>query len=223
MAADIDKANQDIDLTKRSEEIGERGYKLLLPFVAGGPTVPPKPGGMGDDGQIKKEVMARNIFERMAKNPNQQRPLMIWNAKLEAAACRRISNMADNHWQGHVDPAGHGPDWYVRAEDYVLPPWYWDPKKGDAANHVESLSYGGDRNNSDEEQEEVFWKGLIEHEAHRVHLLGEYETFRDQVETGICVLYDNTSDRVWYLSIITAPPEGATAAAVEAANSGPSL
>lgn len=185
----------------------DKPHKLFLPLVEGGPTSPPPPPWTHDPRQIKKDVMARNIYNRIGAIPGQGREITIWNPKLETAACKRVIKMADEGWQGHVDPEGKGPDWYVRQEGYSLPSYYYDPKKGDAANHVESLSYGGDPTSSDEEQEELFWSGLIGHEAHRVHLAGE-GFFADQVEVGVCVVLDLDSPMKWYLSIITAPPEG---------------
>lgn len=188
--------------------------KTFIPWIgAGGPTAPPPPPSGGDDGLVFDEEMARMWFNKMASDPRQGREVMFWNAKLAAAACRRVVSMAKNHWVGHVDPDGHGPNWYVREEGYHLPDYYWDPNIPEAElnrrNYVESLAYGGQPPGvTDEEQIEGYWQGMTAESdpGHRKHLLGE-DTFASQIEVGICVIFDPHSDKHWYHSIISAPPE----------------
>jgi uncharacterized protein YkwD len=138
---------------------------------------------------------AQRIFELMRAHPEQGRVGMVWDATLALCAQAKCQIQAQGGWTGHVDPDGHGPNWFVRRMAYPLPDWYSDT---DAANNIESLSHGGDGT-----PEQTF-EGLLNSPLHRIHLLGLDAFYAAQTQVGVG--YFAGGEKRFYWCVLSAPP-----------------
>lgn len=166
---------------------------VFLPSIHGGPTI----AGQGevDPSAASK---AREIFDRMRQHPEQNRHGMVWHELLADVALARCKSMAHNHWTGHVDHLGFGPNYRVRERGYRLPDWYMQ-LPGD--NNIESVGHMGDGT------VEQIWQAWLASPAHRAHLLAGYLFFSAQTQVGTAYFYLENSDYKHYWSILTCPPQ----------------
>lgn len=174
--------------------------RIFLPLVFSGPKYPP-PGLSNKPQDGFRFGYEQDLYLRIKNDPEQGRENPTTHPRLVAAARKRVVAMAYEGWSGHVDPEGHGPDWYIRQQGYKLPSYYYVAAEGDRSNHVESLNYGGWWGTSVDE----IWDGLMGDKAHRDHILGQ-GWFSAQTCVGIGVFYMGESVQKQYVSIISAPP-----------------
>lgn len=148
-------------------------------------------------GQVEGEQDAVDLFGMMAADPNQRRSQCIWNDKLAAAAGARANDMLTRNYFAHVDPDGHGPNWWVRQAGYKLPAWY-----ADDANNVESISL----NYLTAEQ---VWQGWLGSPVHRRHVLGESPFFAAQTNVGVGYVRASSGYPILWV-LISCPTEEST-------------
>lgn len=141
---------------------------------------------------------AQHLFKLLRDDPEQQRSFARWNDRLAKVARSRVYSQATEGWDGHTDPDGYGPNWWVEDSDYDLPGWYHQHAD---ANNVESLAHNGTG-----DAQEV-WDSLLKSEGHRLHVLGLLDFYAQQTEVGIGYYYLRGSAKRHYWSIITAPSE----------------
>lgn len=142
---------------------------------------------------------ARQVYELMKAHPEQRRTALLWNDKLAFIALDKCRAQAHGNWTGHVDPDGHGPNWWTRQLGYSLPDSYG---KGDADNWIESLLHGGQGN------VESVWQTWMDSPGHRDHILGtgKYgDIYSAQICVGIAHYYLDSSRFNHYFAIISAP------------------
>lgn len=162
-------------------------HTIFIPYIAKNAA----PSGAGDSATY-------TVFELLQCHPDQERHEMIWNDTLSRVAEARAHDMATRNYFSHTNPDGIGPNFLLRQAGYALPDWYEDDRDG---NNVESIG-GGYATAAD------VVAGLIDSPAHRQHLLGEIDFFRDQTNVGIGFAFNPNSKYKNYWSIISAPPEG---------------
>jgi uncharacterized protein YkwD len=179
--------------------------------LGNGPSIPPIPRGLvflpsvhanqlpvapvGEPLPVEKQ-----IYLAMALHPYQGRKGMEWNDTLAEAAKDRCISQAHLGWTGHVGPSGKGPNWWVRVLwKYRLPDWY---SHDDDANSIESCAHNG-RGLPDE-----VWASWMNSPGHRTHVLGLNDFFAAQTQVGVGFYALPSSQKKFYWSIITAPPEG---------------
>lgn len=166
-------------------------HKTFLPSIHNGPTVPVQ--GEADD-------RARAIFELMSHHQDQGREFkaMVWDEKLAYIARIRCFTQAKFGWDGHVDPKGKGPNWWVRNAGYPLPDDY---DQADDANNIESLAHNG---NGTPEQ---VWKSWMQSNGHRVHILGANDFYSGQTQVGVGYYFLESSTKKHYWCVLTCHPE----------------
>lgn len=157
----------------------------FLPMLTSGPSIP---------GQPSRNLKA--LFDLVVNDPGQRRKACQWNDKLANVARERAANMFSTGHFSHVDPDGHGPNWYARWNGYKLPDWYgrWDKD-----NNIESLGLNY------QTPEEV-WQGWLDSPHHRVHVLGELDFYADQTQVGIGFARGSEPYPVYWV-FLSAPPE----------------
>lgn len=106
--------------------------------------------------------------------------------------------MALRGYYSHVDPSGHGPNWWVRQAGYPLPDSY---NPSPSANNIESITAG--RATVDDA-----WGSWMESSPHRAHLLGEGSFYAGQTSVGVGYAHIPGSQWTDYWVVLTAPPNG---------------
>lgn len=159
----------------------DTGYQVFIPLLVTEPACEPS----------SQEAEFEALFRT---DPNQTRTTIDCDAVLSAVAQLRAQDMADRAYFDHVNPDGIGPNQLVRDAGYQLPSYYSLARDG---NNVESIA-GGFTSAQDA------WDGLMGSPAHRRHLLGEIDFYREQIDIGIGYVYDADSEYKHYWVIITA-------------------
>lgn len=113
----------------------------------------------------------------IASHVEQQRPLLVCDDRLVAAAQKRASTVAHAGALAHCDQAGICANVYARVEGCMLPSTYGD------GNEVESLGSGT-------KDWRVMLKALLGSPSHRDHLLGVGDFFRAQTRIGVALVDD---------------------------------
>lgn len=168
-----------------------------MPSIGSGPSVPV--GGQAEPDR------AREVFDRMRTHPEQKRKGMVWDVDLANAALAKCMAQARKGWDGHVDPRGYGPNWWVRRHTlYKLPDYPHD----DAANTVESLAHSGDGTlDGIKAPEYGVWNSWMGSPHHADHILGRNSTFVAQTQVGVAYHYLEGSVHGHYWCILTVAPE----------------
>lgn len=159
----------------------DAGYQVFIPLLVTEPACEPS----------AEEAAFEELFR---SDPDQTRAVIDCNMVLSAVAQARAQDMADRNYFGHVNPDGVGPNQLVRDAGYQLPSYYSLARDG---NNVESIAGGF-------ASAQAAWDGLMGSPAHRRHLLGEVEFYREQIDIGIGYVYDADSEYQHYWVIITA-------------------
>lgn len=159
----------------------DAGYQVFIPLLVTEPACEPS----------TEEAAFEELFR---SDPDQTRAVIDCNMVLSAVAQARAQDMADRNYFGHVNPDGVGPNQLVRDAGYQLPSYYSLARDG---NNVESIAGGF-------ASAQAAWDGLMGSPAHRRHLLGEVEFYREQIDIGIGYVYDADSEYQHYWVIITA-------------------
>lgn len=141
----------------------------------------------------------KQIYLMMALHPYQGRKGMQWHDKLALIAYWHCYAQAHRGFSGHVDPDGIGPNYRVRFAGYKLPEWYNQDK---SANNIESLSHNGSG------RPDEMWNGLLNSEAHRIHVLGLNNFYAQQVCVGVGYYHLEGSAKTHYWCVLSAPVEG---------------
>lgn len=128
------------------------GYRLHLPAIHGAIEL----------AQLDPSLLESELYRLIRSHPQQQRERLEWDVDLQTIARRRCENMRRDQYVGHVDPDGHGPNWWVHHYG-ELPDWY--EHDGDV-NWIESIRLGpGDAADA--------LAALLFSPRHRDHVLGE--------------------------------------------------
>ncbi|MFT6864155.1 MAG: hypothetical protein ACJAVK_002718 [Akkermansiaceae bacterium] len=139
----------------------------------------------------------RRMAALVRGHSSQKRTDLVWDAKLTSAARKRARDMGERAYFSHVDPDGHGPNWYVTQAGYSLP-IKWKAFK--AANQVESILAG----HSTAEKAFSRW---MESQKHVSHLLALNPFYQDQTRFGIGHVVVPNSPWLDYWVFVSAPPE----------------
>jgi hypothetical protein len=137
------------------------------------------------------------LAEILVNDPSQQHPRLVENAILMRVAQGRARDMADRGYFAHADLNGYGPNYHARQAGYTLPEYY---SKAADGNSIESIGAGF-------EQPIQAWEAWMESPAHKRHLLGEIDFFRDQDEYGVGYAYNPDSQYRYYWVVIIARRE----------------
>lgn len=167
----------------RAGATADSGTEIYMPLLLTQPACEPN----------VEEAELAAIFQT---DPAQSRERIECDVVLSEVARQRAQDMAARHYFGHVNPDGVGPNLLVRASGYALPDEYSMSQDG---NNIESIAGGY-------ESAEAAWSGLMDSPAHRRHLLGEVDFYREQTDLGIGYFFDADSDYQHYWVIITAKP-----------------
>ena len=159
----------------------DSGYQVFVPLVVTEPRCEPS----------SQEAEFEALFR---SDPNQTRAAINCNPTLSAVAQQRAEDMAARHYFSHVNPDGVGPNQLVRDAGYHLPSFYSMERDG---NNIESIAGGF-------ASAQEAWTGLLGSPAHRRHLLGEVDFYREQIDLGIGFVEDPDSDYRYYWVILTA-------------------
>jgi uncharacterized protein YkwD len=135
-------------------------------------------------------LMAVELYGLIRADPEQRRALLAWDQRLANVAAARVADMQLRHWYGHIDPDGHGPNWWLLEAGIKLPADY---ERKATANNCESLT-----NNSDHAADA--WAALRSSPPHRAHLLGE-GWFGGQHRMGVACGKGYDHDN-WYLWVV---------------------
>ncbi len=144
-------------------------------------------------------AMEQALAHLLVTDPQQQRPTLRCNARLEHAAQAHAADMAARGYVSYVTPEGVGMNDLVRQAGYGLPAAY---SAAAGANQVASIAVG-------HETAQAAWTNLIDPshgEQPRTHLLGLDSFFVRQVDYGIGHAYDLGSLHGHYWVIIIAEP-----------------
>lgn len=163
---------------------GDTTQQVFLPFVAdGAPSVILTP----------EESAVESLLHTY---PGQQHPNLVLNEVLTQEARRKAEDMAKRSYFGHTDPEGFGPNHWVKAEGYTLPPYYDSSPSG---NNIESIAAG-------QVTAADAWDGWMHSNGHRSHLLGEVDFYREQIDYGIGYYHDDNSPYHNYWVVLIAKP-----------------
>jgi hypothetical protein len=134
---------------------------------------------------------------RIANHEEQRRSAMVYHPTLNVVARARALDLGRRNYFSHIDPDGYGPNYAVRLADYRLPE-SWSPDKEN--NCIESIVAGYAT------VAEAF-EALLESRAHRRHILGKTDFFREQTYYGVgYVSVPGTASQYYYV-FISAPPD----------------
>lgn len=139
----------------------------------------------------------QQIADLLRAHPEQQRPSLTCDARLEQVARARAQDMADRGYFSHTNPDGVGPNTLVRQTGYPLPGWYSTALDG---NNIESIAAGTST-------AAVTWNIWMGSSGHRTHLLGLDPFWAEQIEYGIGYAAKPGSPYTYYWVAITAKRE----------------
>lgn len=160
--------------------------------IDGNEVVLPKPKP-GDGGSVTERRMAALIRGHSA----QKRTQLVWDSRLAKAARSRAHDMGRRAYFSHIDPDGHGPNWYVTKAGYRLP-LEWTAF--DSANQVESILAGrGTAKGAFE-----LW---LKTSKHLSHLLALNRFYQNHDRFGVGHAFVPDSPYLHYWVFITAPRE----------------
>jgi len=140
----------------------------------------------------------RELLERLASVPRQQRSQLRCDRTLHAFARQRGMDMARRGYFAHMTPERVGPNDLLRDTGYPLPSLY----PGLIGNSVEAIVAGYD------DAERVLTE-LLASPPHRRHVLGEEPFFRRQNEIAVAHVHDPESEFGDYWVIVMARRERA--------------
>lgn len=193
----VDSANNASANSASANSESTYAVDLFLPFVtsaftvseAAAPTLSRGCDALNDDEQSLGDIIQ--------DSPSQQRDFMACNPVLASVARDRARDMAVRDYFGHTNPDGIGPNTLVRAAGYNLPSFYASSADG---NNIESIAAGY------RSAEEAF-EGWLNSPGHRVHMLGEMDFYKDQVEFGVGYYYSENSTYKHYWVLLSAYEE----------------
>jgi len=164
--------------------------RVWLPLLGGGPvataTPVPTPTLALD---CWPGVAERAFYQRLVNDPRQQRPRLICDTRLVAAAQRRALAQPPTGLS-HCDSLGICANVYARAAGCQLPATY-----APNGNNIESLGLGT-------VNVDVMYKAMVDNSpSHRLHLMGEGGGFREQDRIGIA-LVDVPTNQYRYVWVI---------------------
>jgi Cysteine-rich secretory protein family len=136
------------------------------------------------------------LFKRIAANAEQQRDTLRLDPTLCIVARKRAADMASRHYFSHTNPDGQGANYLVRRAGYMLPSYYDRSRSG---NNLESIGMS-----TGTPQEMVsLW---LHSSGHRVHVLGEFDFYRQQTSVGVGVFRSPEAPHYKYFVFLSAPP-----------------
>lgn len=162
--------------------------QTFLPLVGNGPT---EPQGEGEHSL----TFAEQLFDLMRHDPNQKRPTLVYDRRLQEAATRHCEDMAKQNFFSHENPDGVWPNQRVRNAGYRLPvDWPGN------TNFVESICAG-------QPTAQEAWGAWMKSPTHAKHLLGLSDFFAAQVNVGMGYYKQEGSVYLHFWCCISAPPE----------------
>jgi len=181
----------------------------------------PQPGALtGSCNPAEQEQAAIATLNQMRREPAaagqalginlagvSPRPALSPNAILAKVARERAEDMAARHYFGHVDPDGIGANQKVVQAGYPLPSFYLG---NPANNFIESISAG--RQSGRAAIEALIVDRGAATPGHRIHLLGLNDFYGKHTEIGVGFVCDPRSQYKYYTVVLTAYPEGRSAA-----------
>lgn len=164
--------------------------RVWLPLLASGPTATATPRPSPTPAlDCWPGVAERAFYQRLINDGRQQRPLLVCDTRLVAAAQRRALAQPPAGLS-HCDALGICANVYARAAGCQLPASY-----AVNGNNIESLGLGT-------VNVDVMYKALVDDSpSHRLHLMGEGGGFREQDRIGIA-LVDVPTNRYRYVWVI---------------------
>jgi uncharacterized protein YkwD len=118
-------------------------------------------GGGAEALTVDPMVEAISLYGRLKNDDRQERARLEWHSGVARVAEDKLHDMQARHYYDHLDPDGHGPNWWLKRAG-LLPNGY---PQGDGDNNVESL-----QNNADHASDS--WADLLGSPMHADHLLG---------------------------------------------------
>ncbi len=138
------------------------------------------------------------LFKKISHLSGQQRSSMNLDPILCLVARQRGADMARRHYFGHTTPDGKGANYLIGQAGYLLPSYYDLSRSG---NNIESIGMSP----GPAKQMVALW---LNSSAHRSHVLGELEFFREQTSVGVGVFRSSTAPYYKYYVLLSAPPNG---------------
>jgi hypothetical protein len=154
---------------------------LLLPLVGGGgPAATQAPDPV---------VEAISLYGLIKNDDRQERARLEWHSDIARVAEDKLHDMQRRHYYNHLDPDGHGPNWWLKRAG-LLPSGY---PQGDGDNSLESLT-----NNVDHAVHA--FTSLRDSPLHRDHIFGR-GWFGGQDKIGIAC-GPGFAPNCWWLWVI---------------------
>lgn len=147
--------------------------------------------------RLNSDEMA--LFHKLSINPGQQRKSFNLDPILCIVARQRGADMARRHYFSHTTPDGKGANYLIGEAGYELPTYYDLSRSG---NNIESLGMSP----GTPKQMVSLW---LNSGAHRDHVLGELDFFRDQISIGVGVFRSSQAPHNKYYVFLSAPPNAA--------------
>ncbi len=139
------------------------------------------------------------LFQRISSNAGQQRETVALDPILCIVARQRAADMARRNYFSHTNRSGQGANFLVRRAGFVLPNHYSSTLAG---NNIESIGM------STGSAKEIFSQWL-KSSAHRLHVLGELDFYREQTSVGVGVFRSPRAPYYKYFVFLSAPPNAA--------------
>jgi len=136
------------------------------------------------------------LFRKISINAGQQRKSMKLDPILCLVARQRGADMARRHYFSHTTPDGKGANFLIGQAGYLLPSYYDLSRSG---NNIESIGM----NPGTPKQMVSLW---LNSSAHRDHVLGELDFFRQQTSVGVGVFRSPEAPHFKYYVFLSAPP-----------------
>ena len=142
-----------------------------------------------------------SLFKIVLSNAEQERSTMTLDPILCLVARQRAADMARRNYFGHINPDGHGANFLISREGYLLPASYDASRSG---NNIESLGMSTGR------PREILslWLGSS---AHRLHVMGELDFFQQQTSAGVGIARSPRPPYYKYYVFLSAPPNASLA------------
>jgi uncharacterized protein YkwD len=134
------------------------------------------------------------LFQLIATHTQQRRAVCVLDSVLCRVARQHAEDMSRHNFFSHTNLSGHGPNWRIRQAGYTLPDFYG---KADDANQCESIAGGYPTPDG-------VLAAWLRSESHRVHVLGQLDTYVAQTHVGVGYAFGQDSDFVRYWVFLSA-------------------
>jgi uncharacterized protein YkwD len=132
-----------------------------------------KPPVAGTTGGMTTDPELESFIQLFLNDVGQKRKLKNRNPILMQVAAARALDLATRKYVAHRNPDGHYANYLVRQAGYKLPSWYAVDD-----NNIESIAAG-------QVTAVDAWTALVNHQPHRIHVLGELQFYSDQIDFGL--------------------------------------